>query len=201
MFRWSLHLCSALAVPWLELLDGAPIPPGRLEMALICGRCYCAMVLVWVRAARRSDPGAEDTRLAEIQSALKEAAEWIVRVEPKDHGDRKESLRFSFNLEKVYGFLEDLRAQVSRGSAGLCQKAGRHGRGTRAILGTPFFKNNKRGTGPRMPSPECQWHYYDPVVPPGGPLKIVTYIPSCVRLPPQPTTLSDTASRRDWRSR
>ena len=45
--------------------------------------------------------------LAQARDLLVERAEWIVAVEPTDHSDRRESLRFSFNLEKVYGFLED----------------------------------------------------------------------------------------------
>ena len=65
-------------------------------------------VVVWIWPAwgnKKIPPEGDD--IARARLFLKKLAEWIVKVEPKDHSDREESLRFSFNLEKVYGFLED----------------------------------------------------------------------------------------------
>ena len=155
-----------LVVSVLATMSWGDVVPWMLTGIVIAGW----VLLIGNRLWRRRDPVDSkgtppsdplDDTLTEVRRLLEDAAEWIVKVEPKDHNDGKESLRFSFNLEKVYGFLED--AFVPRYHEEARDYAKKHG-GRAEALSDYLNQLSLRITAEELdPSFHPSQHRYEPI--------------------------------------
>ena len=96
---------------WVKALQSLYNRMTMLDWVLVAAGIVCAAVFFWPEKKQVAPPPVEDDHpedenLERMRRSLKKTAQWIIKVQPKDHSVLRESIVFSVNLEEVYGFLK-----------------------------------------------------------------------------------------------